>query len=387
MNSDLSTVHPDDQRPRILIVDDDRTLLDILAGVIKPHYRVMVAQQGEQALKAAHGTPAPDLILLDVVMPGMDGHEVCRQLQQDEKTRAIPVIFITSKNEVADETKGLALGAVDYITKPVSPAIVRARIRTHLTLKQTMEMQKQQNLALQELNQVKNRFLGMAAHDLRNPLTFIRGTSELLQKTPLPEEKRSMFLKSIHEVSNQMLTLVNDLLDVAAIESGHFDVDLQEYNLSRLVAERVELITLSAQEKGIRLVVEAGEVPDTRFDRGRMGQVVDNLLSNAVKFSLPGTTVRVETRATDASIQVTVTDQGPGLSAEDMGKMFGAFQKLATRPTGNESSTGLGLSIVKKIVDAHNGTIAVTSEVGRGTTFTLSLLRPSLSTRSQRTMS
>ncbi|MBF0425989.1 MAG: hybrid sensor histidine kinase/response regulator [Magnetococcales bacterium] len=360
-----------DARPRVLIVDDDRFMVDVLVGAIRPEYRPMVAHSGEQALKAARATPAPDLILLDVVMPEMDGHAVCRQLQADEQTRAIPVIFLTAKSAVEDETRGLALGAVDYIAKPISPPIVRARIRTHLTLRQALRRLEEQNLALLEFDRVKNRFLGMAAHDLRNPLTFIRGMSELLQGTELPEEKKCKFLQSIHDVSHQMLTLVNDLLDVAAIESGHLDLELQSCDLAALVAERAEIVALGAREKGIVLVVEADAVPSLLLDPGRIGQVIDNLLTNAVKFSQPGTTVWVRTLVAADRVQVVVRDQGPGLSPEDLRRIFGAFQRLSARPTGNERSTGLGLSIAKKIVDAHGGELRVASVVGAGSTFTL----------------
>ncbi|MBF0310477.1 MAG: hybrid sensor histidine kinase/response regulator [Magnetococcales bacterium] len=364
-----------DPRPRVLIVDDERMLIDILVEAIRPSCRIMVAQNGEQALKAARGGPRPDLILLDVLMPGLDGYEVCRLLKEEDSTRDIPVIFITSKTEVADETRGFELGAVDYISKPISPPIVRARVKTHLALKRSLEVQQEQNRALQELNQVKNRFLGMAAHDLRNPLVSIRGMSELLQSVALPEEKRRGFLHTIQQVANQMLTLVNDLLDVAAIESGHFDMVPQEHNLSRLAAERAELIGFAAREKGISLMVEMGQVPDSRFDPDRMAQVLDNLLSNAVKFSRPGTRVLLRTLALAEHLAVEVDDQGPGLSADDLGRLFGTFQRLSARPTGNERSTGLGLSICKKIVEAHGGAIRVDSEVGRGSRFTVSLPR------------
>ncbi|MBF0155581.1 MAG: hybrid sensor histidine kinase/response regulator [Magnetococcales bacterium] len=364
--------------PRVLIVDDERILIDVLVEAIRPTYKIMVARNGEQALRAARGVPAPDLILLDVVMPGMDGYEVCRCLKESEATCEIPVIFITSKSEVDDETRGFALGAVDYIGKPISPPIVRARIKTHLALRRSMEVQREQNRELLELNQVKNRFLGMAAHDLRNPLVSIRGMSELLlQPMRLSEEKQRQFLRSIHQVSQQMLTLVNDLLDVSAIESGHFELTLERDNLSRLVRERAELVGFSAREKGIVLEVETGDLPDCRCDSGRMGQVVDNLLTNAVKFSRPGTVIHLGTRATGDWLEVIVADQGPGLPEEELGRMFGTFQRLSAKPTGNERSTGLGLSIVKKIVEAHGGTVRVASEVGKGSVFTVSFPRDS----------
>ncbi len=226
---------------------------------------------------------------------------------------------------------------------------------------------------LKELNQLKDKYLGIAAHDLRNPLSSIRGMSQMLVEMELDDNTKRSFLESINRVSNQMLTLVNDLLDVSVIESGKFDLRLTEENLSKLVAERAELVASSAEKKEIKLTTDLQEVPNSLFDIDRMRQVVDNLLTNAIKFSLSGTTVQLTCRQTEHTVEITVADQGPGIPSEEIGKLFGTFQKLSVQPTGGEKSTGLGLSIVKKIVDAHGGEITVDSEVGKGTVFTVRL--------------
>ncbi len=359
--------------PHILVVDDDRFNAKALTRLLESDYRVSSVSGGEQALESVRNESSPDLILLDIMMPGIGGYEVCRLLKDDERTRDIPVIFITAMEDVSDETRGLEMGAVDYIVKPFSPPIVWARVKTQLSLKRSLEIQKNQNRELMELNEVKNRFLGIAAHDLRNPLISIRGLSELMIKMDLSTEKRSVFLGTINQVSNQMLRLVNDLLDISVIESGRFDLHLKQADLSQLAAERAGLVEEIAREKGIVLVTELPEVASLPMDSDRIGQVIDNLLTNAIKFSNAGTTIRLVTRTVVSGVEVAMEDQGPGIPKEDLGKLFGTFQKLSVQPTGGEKSTGLGLSIVKKIVEAHQGEIRVASKVGSGSTFTVSL--------------
>ncbi len=170
-----------------------------------------------------------------------------------------------------------------------------------------------------------------------------------------------------------MLTLVDNLLDVAVIESGRFDLKITEENISKLVGERIELMAKIAERKEIRLIAELQEVTDSLFDAGRMRQVVDNLLSNAIKFSPSGSVVNVTCGQAGQVLDITVADQGPGIPSEDLDRLFDSFEKLSAQPTGGEKSTGLGLSIVKSIVDAHGGEIDVDSEVGKGTTFIVRL--------------
>ncbi len=354
------------KRDTILIVDDERLNINVLKDLLDSNYDTMVARNGQQALNRISSGNLPDLILLDIMMPEMDGYEVCRHLKESEETKEIPIIFVTAMSAIGDEMKGFELGAVDYITKPISPPVVLARVKTHLALRHSLEVQK-------ELNQVKNKFLGIAAHDLRNPLTSIKGMSQLMMQLQLPEEKKSKFIATINRVSNQMLQLVNDLLDVSVIESGRFDLRLEMLNLSKLAEERAELVADSASNKDIELVMDLSDIPDTLFDADRIGQVVDNLLTNAIKFSESSTTIRLMTNEREGMVSVAVKDQGPGIPEEEIGSIFGSFKKTSVQPTGGEKSTGLGLSIVKKIIDAHKGKINVESVLGKGTTFTVSI--------------
>ncbi len=231
-------------------------------------------------------------------------------------------------------------------------------------------------IRLKELNDLKDRFLGIAAHDLRSPLASIRGFSEVLldeDAGPLTDEQRE-FLAVIYDASESMLMLVNDLLDISVIESGKLDLKLQSASLPDTVRERVHMLEILARNKGVSIGTQV--VPETRpvrFDPLRIGQVVDNLVGNAIKFSPPGSRVQVSVLNENHGVTVGVRDQGPGIPHEEQSKLFTAFQKLSAKPTGGEKSTGLGLSIAKKIMDAHNGSIGVESTPGAGAVFFFSL--------------
>ena len=227
---------------------------------------------------------------------------------------------------------------------------------------------------LVELNDLKNKFLGIAAHDLRNPLTSIRGFCEILleDEDSFSEDQKEM-LDIIHDASESMLTLVNDLLDVAVIESGKLQLQLNKGSIKNIIEKRIRLSKMVAKKKNIKLNYSLSDIPDTLFDTNRFAQVIDNLIGNAVKFSPSGTKIFITLKRERNMAKVSIQDEGPGISKEDQAKLFGEFQKLTAKPTGGEKSTGLGLAIVKKIIEAHKGIISVDSILGEGTTFTVLL--------------
>lgn len=226
---------------------------------------------------------------------------------------------------------------------------------------------------LEELNQIKNKYLGIAAHDLKNPLSAISGMSQALLKIEVEEAKQKEFLESISRISRQMLKLVDDLLDVSVIESGKFNLKSEEGNLADLCRERIELSRKITNSKGINLESDIKKVPNNNFDADRMRQVLDNLLGNAIKFSPPDTSITLRCEKIDQGIVVSVRDEGPGIPAKDQERIFDSFEKLGHHPTGGEKGAGLGLSIVKKIVDAHGGIVSLESASGKGSVFTVTL--------------
>lgn len=335
------------------------------------------AASGEEAIEV-YASFQPDLVLLDVTMPGIDGFETCRRLRSDYGAKCAPVVFITARSESDDVVEGLVAGAVDYLPKPFKPKEVLARIRSHL---QNRILSEQQKLLVEQLsaaNQAKNRFLGMAAHDLRNPLASIRGIAEFLREGalgPLNPEQHDL-IETIHGASTSMLDMVNELLDVATIESGELKLHRGTHDLAELVAKAVALINREAGKKGTRIVFEHPPGPMLAvIDPAKMRQVVDNLLSNGVKYSPPGSTITatVASDAAGGACSFAVRDQGPGIPENERDKLFKDFSRLSSQPTGGEKSTGLGLAICRKIVDAHLGTIVAENLPQGGCEFRVNL--------------
>lgn len=227
------------------------------------------------------------------------------------------------------------------------------------------------NYKLVELNDLKNKFLGMASHDLRNPLANISGYSKFLldRDKNLNTETRVDFLRRIQMISESMVELLSNLLDISIIESGQLKLKLKKDSLQKLIEERVHIQRFFAQKKDITLNLEVQEVSEFAFDANRMGQVIDNLVGNAIKYSSRGKAVDIRVWQNGERAQCSVRDQGPGISEQDREKLFKHFQKLSARPTGGESSSGLGLAIARKIVEEHQGTIGVENVPDSGADF------------------
>lgn len=361
---------------QILVVDDNRmNRLTLGRGVQQQGHAVAMAENGQQALEMIRSS-AFDLVLLDIVMPEMDGFQVLEVMKRDPELRGIPVIVISALEEMESVIRCINIGAEDYLNKPFDPVLLRARINACLEKKWLRDQEQAHLRQLVELNELKNRFLGMAAHDLRSPLTVIQGFVKVLIKGrlgPVTDAQKEM-LDRVFASSQKMLNLINDLLDVAAIEAGRLSLDLREVDLPAFLRECHRSHVMIAEAKSIRLDLDVPDrLPPVLADCSRLEQVVGNLIGNAVKFSYPETTTVLRARMDGNEIAVSVTDQGQGIPADEIPDMFSDFARTSVKPTGNEKSTGLGLAITQRIVQAHGGTISVASEVGRGSTFTFTL--------------
>ena len=388
MLSDRSTIHESDpslahESPpgavrggRILVVDDNRlNRMTLEKGLVDQGHRVTVAENGRQALERLAGGGF-DLVLLDIMMPEMDGFQVLELMKADDALRAIPVIVISALEEMDSVVRCVEIGAEDYLNKPFDPVLLRARISACLEKKWLRDQEHAHLEELMKLNELKNRFLGMAAHDLRSPLSVVQGFVKLLVKErlgPVSDAQKEM-LERIHASSRKMLNLINDLLDIASIESGRLSLDRRETDLASFLRECHGSQVMLAEAKSIRLELDVPDgLPPVSMDASRLEQVVTNLVGNALKFSYPDTVVRLQLRADDREAVVSVTDQGQGIPSEEIPLMFADFARTSVRPTGDEKSTGLGLAIAKRIVVAHGGQISVESQVGVGSTFRFTL--------------
>jgi PAS domain S-box-containing protein len=276
-------------------------------------------------------------------------------------------------------TRTVIVDATDSINARIRREIDDKIFTEFSTLNSEMAMMQrtlvQQQAELRSMNEEKNHFIGMAAHDLRNPLAGIRLFSDVLlrQGSAVLNEKQLRMVEQIKSISQKMTAIVNDFLDVSKIESGELSLTLQEVNLNGLVADVVELQQQDAARKEIRLEFTPVEQITAKVDSGKIEQVVTNLITNAVKFSPPGSTVTIGLARRDGIAEVFVADEGPGIAADEIARLFRPFQRGSAVVTGQEQSVGLGLAICKKIVEGHGGRIRVESEIGKGATFYVEL--------------
>lgn len=365
----------------ILAVDDVPANLELLSRMlIKRGYRVRSAINGSMALKSASLTP-PDLVLLDINMPEMDGYQVCQQLKDDERTRHIPVIFVSAMNETMDKVKAFETGGVDYITKPFQFEEVVARVETHLSLfrqKQEIELlRSREREHFEELNAVKDQFVRMVSHDLKNPLNNVIGFAYMLEQRPtkISPDDVMLFAQQIQQSAQKMLRLITELLDLSKIESGAA-LALQPVVLADLLDKHAADIVPSAQRKGISISYMPPPPITLSLDTVRFGQVIDNLLSNAVKYTPEGGQIELLAQVTASEVIIQIADNGLGIPENDIPHLFDKFYRVRTEQHMAAEGTGLGLSIVRAIVEQHGGRIWVESELGVGSMFSIGLPCP-----------
>ena len=261
----------------------------------------------------------------------------------------------------------------NWLSAAVLVLIVFVAVIFQILSSRARRIESEVHLRTNELKKLKNELLGMASHDLRNPLTSIQGYSGFLLKKggALNEDTRTDFLKIINSASSNILELLNDLLSLSAIESGQLVLNIQPGNLRALIEERIRLYTHLAMEKNIHLEINYQETTVVSFDTPRIGQVLDNLLTNAIKFSPVGGIIQIVVESDKAHIRVTITDEGPGIKGEDIDDLFKPFKKLSSDST--EKGTGLGLAIAKKMIELHNGTLTFKPSKNQGASFIFEL--------------
>jgi two-component system, sensor histidine kinase and response regulator len=363
----------------ILIVDDHAENLLVAGEILREGgYVVRTALSGEAALRSI-AEREPDLIITDIMMPQMDGFMLCRTIKATQQMAHIPVMFITAVADMRSVKQGFAVGGVDYITKPFHNQEMLARVYAHLSLKSVRDELAERNTLLRELNEEKNNLLSITAHDLKNPIATIMTASVMITKH-FDRLQRETILDNvgiIQETAERMTNIINNLLDINKIESGRLQPQFLPIGMNTAIMKAVNDYRERAASKSIVLDVT---IPDAEVfvegDALMMMQSLDNLISNAIKFSPLGNSVRITMelvpKTEDAhAIRLTVWNKSAAISDTEKQKLFRKFTRLSTRPTDGENSTGLGLYIVKRFVEAMQGRVWCDSRVDDGVSFVL----------------
>ncbi len=343
--------------PRVLVADDEPVNRVLLGRVLMRTCQVTEAADGTQALNLLENEPF-DLALLDIMMPGLTGLEVLEHMRASPRMADVPVILISALSDTRDVVRGLKLGANDYIGKPFDIDVVSARVDTHIKLKRMMDIQKQAVAQLEAVQQMKDRLFRIASHDLKSPLANVRMAEALLRGFVNDDPTALDILDTLNSTVRHMNGVIEEFLDVAAFQSAGIDIHLEPVPVRETIMNVLAQYSMAAEKKDIAL--EVGDLPGVALvDPARLAQVLTNLLSNALKYSPAHTTVTIWSQDHNQRVSIFIADQGPGIPVDERARLFTEFGKLSNRPTGGESSTGLGLWIVKHIVNLQNGSVGV----------------------------
>ena len=364
----------DNARGRIILVDDNISNLDQGKDILKERFRVFPAASAAKLFEILE-IVIPDIILMDIEMPEMDGYEALIKLKQDKRFASIPVIFLTAKSDEKSEFRGLDLGAVDYVSKPFSAPLLLKRIENQLLItRQTKELQ----AALEEANNAnaaKGNFLANMSHEIRTPMNAIIGMTQIASKSA-DIGKINYCLSMIENSSTHLLGIINDTLDMSKIEAGMLELENAPFNLKAMLMKINNIIIERMVAKNIRfdIILDQNLGRNYKGDELRLSQVIVNLLSNAVKFTPEGGKIDlmidvVENENNYSLLQFAVRDTGIGMTKEQMDKLFNAFVQAENNITRKFGGTGLGLTISKHIVELMGGRIWVESVLHKGSSF------------------
>lgn len=335
----------------ILIVDDEKLNIQILRQNLEHTYNLVIAKSGEQALRRLRDNTV-DLILLDIVMPEMDGFEVCKIIKKQAKTSQVPVIFLSAKRAQKDIIKGFELGGVDYVTKPFNFTELKARIKTHINLKKHEEKIQKQHSESCEL-------LHILCHDLANPIGNSKTILEFIKKRP---ELTDTMLDSCILANQTAMSIIDLVRTLRQLEETNQGLQLETLNLKSLIEESQQTLRNQFNQKNIQLCTDIPEEITVKVEKTSFNNsVINNLLSNAIKFSFPGQTIEIKGRKVAGKVHLVIKDYGIGMPTRILEDLFDISKKTSRQGTAGEIGTGFGMPLVQKFMKTYGGEIKVCS--------------------------
>jgi signal transduction histidine kinase len=363
------------KRPgKVLVVDDDPTTRRLLKFLLeKEGLAVTAKSNGQEALAQIQQDP-PDAVLLDIMMPKMSGFEMLEKVRQMPEHSDLPIIVLTALGDQENVIRGLEMGANDYQAKPIQNQELVARVVTQVRMKCLQDQNRENLIRLQELDDLKDKFILIASHDLRGGLSTIRAGLQLLEDGSILDQESTnritKILSAMKSSVDEMESLVEGFLDLQAIKAGALKLRMRRLSLNSLIEEAIERFQSYADMKSVSLQCDLDKsLPEAMGDPARLSQVMSNLLSNAIKYSLEGRSVVLRTRLAGDWLRVEVQDSGVGVQEEELPLLFQDFTFGQNRPTSGESSRGVGLSITRQLIELHGGRVGAESTPGAGSLF------------------
>ncbi|MCB1192692.1 MAG: hybrid sensor histidine kinase/response regulator [Leptospiraceae bacterium] len=349
---------------RIIIVDDVPKNIQLAANILtREGFHVEFSTDGNEVFNLIKDRDF-DLILLDIMMPKMDGYDVCKQLKQNENTKDIPIIFLTAKSGAENITLGLELGAVDYVTKPFNIEELVRRVRTHVELKKKTQELKEANLS-------KDKFFSIIAHDLKNPFNAIMSIHSLLREeaVKIQSEQINKYLDLLVPATKNAYSLLENLLEWSRLQNQTKIPQKNNFSTEELIYTSIYPLSELLKQKEIELIYDLGENTKVLIDIHMMGSVLRNLLSNAIKFTKRNGKITIKSEKQNGFIKISVSDSGVGIPEKRIKSLFVIGEHVSSVGTEKELGTGLGLILCKEFVEKHSGKIWVESIEGQGSVF------------------
>ncbi len=354
-----------ENKSKILAIDDNGVNTMILKELLDDDYNIKIANSGHEGLEMASQI-RPDIILLDIMMPEIDGFEVCRKIRQNPELKYTKIIFVSAKTVLEDRLKGYEAGGDDYITKPFNNDELLAKVRVYIRLK-----------AAEELDQMKSELTMSVTHELRTPLCITKNIISNLKAKVFGklDEKVEDQLDHINENINRLAKIISNFLDVSSIDAGRMDIHYRQFAVQEVIHKTIKSLKILAQDKNIEIL---SDMPDNKImieaDQDKFVQILTDLIENSIRYmGKDSGNVKIKLTESFNEIAVEVTDDGQGIEPNDLEKIFNRFVQVKRNVGPGEHGTGLGLTIVKGLIELHNGNITAQSQPGRGSTFTFTL--------------